>query len=793
MLVSVLLGVALQVTATARAPGPLGPSPAPAPVASDSSVYHARSGGTVVRMASPIETAVAVNGQLDEPVWSKAKLLTGFSLYSPVDQRPAPDSTEVLVWYSRKAIHFGIRAFESHGPVRATLADRDRVSSDDNVEIHLDTFEERRRAFVFIVNPLGVQADGLKNEAGGFVPGSNVSPGQVDVSADFQWQSRGRVTDNGYEVEIRIPFSSLRFPVGDNQRWGLQIVRKVQHSGYEQTWTPVRRGAASFIAQEGWLTGLSDMQHGIDVTLNPEFTSTISGTPDSTGWRYTNNPRAGGNVRAGLGSNIVLFGTVRPDFSQVEADATQIAADPRFALFYPERRPFFVEGLDQYNVPNTLVYTRRIVQPEGALKLNVRQGRTNFALLSALDAVAPAATGSKPLVNIARITRDFHTQSTAGILYSDRASSGNENRVLGADVKALFGGMYYAQAQFAGSQSRTAGTSSYGSLWEAVVDRTGRGWGFHYNVLGISPEFRADNGFVPRVGFVQPNAANRISLFGKPGARLEKYNVFLSATGLWRYDDFFAGKSLLEGRLNANNSVNLRGGWTVSLTPTLATYGFDPSAYSTLATENGTATPDPFVPSKRLNTFALSAGASTPQYRRGAASVNVTSARDVDFNETAPIRRIGYSGSLDLRPTQQIRLNATYASSEWFRRANGTSSFSQRIPRLKIEYQVARPFFVRVVSQYEANRREALVDYRTGLPLLVRQPNGSYATSTMRSSNLLRTDWLLSYRPRPGTVLFVGYGDSRTEPGALQFENLTRASDSFFFKASVLFSPPSLR
>ena len=800
MLVSVLLGVALQVAATARAPGPPGlpPAPAPAPVSADSTVYHARSGGTVVRMPLPIDTVVTVNGQLDEAVWSQAKRLTGFSLYSPVDQRPAPDSTEVLVWYSRKAIYFGIRAFESHGPVRATLADRDRVSADDNVEIHLDTFEERRRAFVFIVNPLGVQADGTKNETGGFVPGSNVSPGQVDVSADFQWQSRGRVTDAGYEVEIRIPFSSLRFPVGDNQRWGLQIVRKVQHSGYEQTWTPVRRGAASFIAQEGWLTGLSDMHHGIDVTLNPELTSTVTGAPccapDNNGWAYTNQPRAGGNVRAGLGSNIVLFGTVRPDFSQVEADATQIAADPRFALFYPERRPFFVEGSDQYNVPNTLVYTRRIVQPEGALKLNVRQGRTNFALLSALDAVTTGVIGaSKPLVNIARITRDFGVQSTAGLLYSDRASAGNENRVLGADVKVLFGRMYYAQAQFAGSQSRTAGTGAYGSLWEAVVDRTGRGWGFHYNLLGISPKFRADNGFVPRVGFVQPNAANRITLFGKQGARLEKYNVFLSATGLWRYEDFFAGRSLLEGRLNANNSVTIRGGWTVSLTPTLATYAFDPAAYSTLATENGTATPDPFVPSTRLTTTALSFGASTPQYRRGAASVTVTTARDVDFNETSPIRRVGYNGSIDLRPTSQIRVNATYASSEWFRRANGFSSFSQRIPRVKVEYQVARPFFVRVVSQYEANRREALVDYRTGLPLLVRQANGSYAPSTLRASNLLRADWLLSYRPRPGTVLFAGYGDSRTEPEALAFNHLTRVSDGFFFKASVLFSPPSLR
>ena len=230
-----------------------------------------------------------------------------------------------------------------------------------------------------------------------------------------------------------------------------------------------------------------------------------------------------------------------------------------------------------------------------------------------------------------------------------------------------------------------------------------------------------------------------------------------------------------------------------TLTPALSTYAFDPAAYGSVGTENGTASPDPFVPASRLTTAALTFGASTPQYRRGAASVGVTTARDVDFDETAPIKRTGYNGSIDLRPTERIRLNATYASSEWFRRASGESSFSTRIPRVKLEYQVMRPLFVRVVSQYEASRREALLDYRTGLPLLRRQSDGTYATSVRRSSNLMRADYLVSYRPRPGTTFFAGYGDSRTESAALAFDQLERVSDGFFFKASLLFSPPSLR
>lgn len=759
----------------------------------DSAVFHARSGETAVPMSAPIDATVDIDGELTEPVWQTARRLTGFSLYTPVDGRPAPDSTDVFVWYSKTAIHFGIRAYEPHGAVRATLADRDRINNDDNIEIHLDTFEERRRAFVFAVNPLGIQADGTKNEAGGFIPGSNVAPGQNDLSADFQWQSRGRVTDFGYQVELRIPFSSLRYPVGGAQRWGIQIIRKVQHSGYEQTWTPVRRGAASFIAQEGWLTGLHDMQHGVDVTLNPELTSTIAGSaccaPANNDWRYASTPRLGGNIRAGLGSNLVIVGTIRPDFSQVEADATQVAADPRFALFYPERRPFFVEGSDQFNVPNTLVYTRRIVQPDAALKLNARQGRTNLALLSAIDAPATPGTTRRPLVDVVRLTRDFGAQSTAGLLYSDRIVSGNTNRVLGADVKAVFGRMYYAQMQLAGSQSKVGSDTRTGALWEAVVDRTGRAWGFHYNLLGIRPDFRADNGFVARTGFVQPNAANRFTLFGKPGARIERYMVFVSTTGLWKYRDFFDGRSLLEGRANMSHTFTLRGGWSVSLSPAIATYAFDPAAFTTLATENGTATPDPFAPGPRLTTTSGALTVTTPQYRRFAASAGVTSAQDVDFNETSRIRRLAFNGSLDLRPNERLRVNGTYASNEWIRRTNGQSSFSTRIPRVKAEYQVARSVFVRLIAQYEANRRESLLDYRTGLPLLVRQSNGSYVTSTRRVSNLLRADWLFSYRPRPGTVLFAGYGNSMTEPAALGFDNLRRVSDGFFFKASLLVNP----
>ena len=756
-----------------------------------SQVYHGRDGHTTLTPPK-IEADVTVDGRLDEAPWQQAAILTGFSLYSPADGRPAPDSTEVRVWYSTNAIYFGIRAFEPHGPVTYTLADRDRITSDDNVEIHLDTFNEHNRAIVFAVNPLGVQADGTKSEGGGFIPGANVAPGQNDLSADFVWQSKGIVIEGGYQVEIRIPFSSLRYRVASSQTWGIQIDRRVQHSGYEETWTPAKRASASFIAQAGQLTNLNGMHHGQIVELNPELTNTVTGSAccgvTSNSWKYNSNPQLGGNVRWALGSNFVLNGTVKPDFSQVEADATQIAADERFALFYAEKRPFFVEGSDQFNVPNTLVYTRTIVRPDAALKLTGKVGGADVAVLSAFDEPQASTNGERPLVDIVRLRQSIGAQSQAGIVYSDRIGGGRENRVMGGDTKVVFGGKYFAQFQAVEGLTREGGVSTSGPMWEAMLDATGRSFGFHYNILGIDPDFRADNGFVPRTGFVQPGFANRFTWYGAPGARLEKFNVFVMTNGLWQYDAFFSAKSLLEDRAQAQIQWTLRGGWSLGFTPRIASYAFDPTTYANLYVGllPSTEPPAPFAPSDRITALTNAFSISTPQFRKFSASAGATIGNDVDFQETSRVRRVDYNASLELRPSSRLRATATYVSSTFTRRIDDQRTAFTKIPRLKIEYQIARPIFVRVVSQYSATLREPLRDPRTGEVLLV-GPIESLAPSARTESNVLRTDWLFSYRPTPGTVFFLGYGGSMNEPDPLAFQQLQRVSDSFFMKLSYAF------
>ncbi|HQX81405.1 MAG TPA: DUF5916 domain-containing protein, partial [Vicinamibacterales bacterium] len=294
-----------------------------------------------------VEETVVIDGRLDEPAWSKAARLTGFSEYRPVDSQRASERTEVLVWYSPEALHFGIIAHDSDpSSVRATQADRDNLDREDSVRIYLDTFNDRRRAFVFGVNPLGAQEDGVQTE-GAFSAGRTFG-GVVDLSPDYQFDSRGQLTPEGYVVEVRIPFKSLRYPSADQVKWGINVLRKTQRTGREDTWTDAKR-VASFLGQTGTMTGLYEMKRGVVTEVQPFVTGATNGTRQADG-RFSRSGvdiEPGVNVRLGF-TNLSLDATVNPDFSQVESDAAQVTVNERFALFFAEKRPFFLEGIELF-------------------------------------------------------------------------------------------------------------------------------------------------------------------------------------------------------------------------------------------------------------------------------------------------------------------------------------------------------------------------------------------------------------------------------------------------------------
>jgi hypothetical protein len=766
------------------------------PVSAQQSVYHGFQRQLVAQVPR-FDDSVTIDGVLDDAVWRHAALLTGFSAYLPIDNRPAQDSTDVYVWYSASHVYFAVRAFESHGAVHATLAARDKIDMDDYVQILLDPFNDRRRAFVFGVNPLGAQADGVRTE--GFSPpqprgqtfGGN-PPAFIDLSPDFVFESKGRVIEGGYEIEVAIPLKSIRFQGANEQEWALQVQRYVQHSGYQQTWTPARRGAASFLVQSGTLTGLRDLRRDQVVELNPELTGSLNGSPGTDGWSYESEPNAGGNLRWRIVPNLTLNATVRPDFSQVEADAAQVPGDTRFALFFPERRPFFIDGIEQFDAPNNLVYTRRILQPDFATKLTGRFGRTSVAYMGALDDVAASASGDDhPLFNILRLRRDIFRASTMGLTFTDRTERDGFSRVGVADTRIVFGGAYTFNASLGGSAARdpAGGDTRSAPLFDIGVNRTGLRYGFRYVVTGIGPDFEAASGFVPRADYVSGGAYNRFSWYGKPGDFIESYLVRQGFEGLWLFDRFWDGASVQETKIQAENVFNIRGGWVLSVTPVREAFLFDTRRYEGYRLlrprSAGVVDTVPFTPSPRTPTAVVLLRLNTPQYERWTGRFTGFIGKDIEFFETSTARRVDLTGEVDLRPTDQMRVTASYLYSHYARSRDGSTLSRANVPRVRLEYQLTRALFLRFVGQYDSRARDALRDPATEAAIAI-WDGTTYVRADAQTLRDFRVDWLFSFVPSPGTVVFAGYGSSLTEPEAFRFRELERVRDGFFVKLSYL-------
>src|SRR5438874_2692804 len=740
----------------------------------------------VPRIEAP---SVHIDGVLDEATWQQAVLLNGFTQYRPVDSRPAEDSTDVLAFYGPDAIYFGIRAYEAHGSVvRATLADRDNIDADDKIQILLDTFNDRRRALLFAVNPLGVQQDGVRSEGlAGAAGGQNAGfrfDGVVDLNPDYVYESKGRVTPWGYEVEVRIPFKSLRYQSGATQDWGIQIIRATQHTGYEDTWAPVVRANASFLIQSGTFKSLTGLRRGLVMDVTPEFTSRLDGAPESsTSYGYQNiDPELGVNVRWGVTQNLSAAGTVNPDFSQVEADVGQVTVNQRFALFFPEKRPFFLEGLEQFDTPNARIYTRQIASTIAGAKLTGKVGGTAVAYIGAVDDNG-AVPRFYPIVNLLRLRRDLGASSTLGLVYTDRIVESSWNRVLGADARVIWKKIWFSDAQFVNSWTQPGGTTvRSGQLWDVTLyDRTGYSYGNHAELVGVSPDFEAQSGFVNRRNIVQGRLANRFTWYGKPGARLENATTFILLQPTWRYHDFFKLGSTLEGNINEQWLFTLRGGWGVNANYQNAHQRFDPLAYAPYQVDSA-GTRIPFVvPHGRYNLWGGNIGVSTPN-RALTLSANIGAGMGVIFAEATESRGLNAFIGITWKPTTAVRVDGQWIHQRLTRAADGSWFSTANIPRLRLEYQLTRDIFFRYVGQYTAQQIDALRDPRTGDALVINGQPQPRATDTR-----FRNDLLFSYRPIPGTVLFFGYGSSLTEPEPFSFGRLTRTSDGFFLKASYLF------
>lgn len=513
---------------------------------------------------------IVIDGNADEAAWQGALVQEiGYEI-QPGDNIPAPVKTTVRIGYTRDALYL---AFDAQDPdpkaLRVHLRDRDTAFNDDWVGVFLDTFNDNRRGYEFIVNPLGVQSD-LINDA---------TTGNEDPSWDGLWSSAGRITADGYQVEIRIPFSTLRFRDGGGTlRWGIAQFRNYPRDKRHQLSSRrVPRESNCFLCEWGKYEGMAGVQQGRNLEVVPTLAINSTQTRDAAGspWNGRDTTIAPGvDVSWAPSPDLTVNATLNPDFSQVETDQLQLNFNDSFALFYQEKRPFFLEGADYFTSQFDVLYTRQIADPDFGLRITGRTASGAYGAFVARDAttllLVPGVLGSgfaqldqKANVAVGRYRHDFGTDFSLGVIGTFRRGDDYANNLAGVDARWRHGGHTFS-AQFLHSQSEYPANivaeymgelgndaTPSGNAWRAGYAFNNRNWNFDVWHEAIDPGFRADLGFIGQVGYDKSLLGGGYSWY-RDGKSFNRINVNADFDITHRFDG-----QLLERELEAQ--INTQG------------------------------------------------------------------------------------------------------------------------------------------------------------------------------------------------------------------------------------------
>jgi hypothetical protein len=823
-----------------------GAAATPSPLAEKVSAGMARSEGRSAAIVLPPEKAQPVkitrfekspviNGLLDDEAWQHATLLKDFYQIQPGDNIAPSKPTEVLLGYDDKFLYVAFRAYDEADRVRANVAKRDQIFDDDYVGIYLDTYNDQRKAYELFFNPLGIQADGILTEGRG-----------EDFSVDVVMQSKGVLTDKGYNVEIAIPFKSLRYEAGKSRMWGVHFLRVIKRfNGEQSSWMPISRDNSGFLNQSGHITGLEGLSSERTLEIIPSLTLSQTGRRVSALTSETRllNPGAldpgrivneslkvdpGLTVKFGITPTITLDFALNPDFAQVEADQTVVTANQRFPIFFEEKRPFFLEGIDVFQTALNPVHTRTIVDPDYAVKLSGKRGRNTFGILLASDNAPGNYTEDErttirenlerftndpvntrfdsrirlvdrnATIGVLRLKRDIGKENSLGFLATTYNFVDRHNHLGGFDGRFRLDPQTTFGFQVLGTNSRRfffdpdLGRNVYrtgnglGYFWN--YDHVGRHFSYNFRGSGRTQDYRADVGFTQRTNTNREDAIFRYASEPKPKARLISWQLF-NKTGL-NFD--------WQGRMqNSDNEsqfkINLRRETSLS-------FGFftgyervfeeefglrrsatQPGEFAGDA-ERSTYKKDFFIygqttPTKKFTVFysldyylgALDFDfGSPPNYPR----VSPTALRFGQGSQLDPGPGKELIGTLDVtyQPTEALRLSLTYTKDRLVRYDTGRVAFDQNIAALRATYQFTRFTFLR-----------ARLDYNTLSP----DAQGEFLPN-------IRGQFLLGWTPSPGTAFYVGYNDDINRNGRNPFTGefepgFRRNGRTFFIKASYLF------
>ncbi|HEX7180293.1 MAG TPA: DUF5916 domain-containing protein [Thermoanaerobaculia bacterium] len=712
---------------------------------------------------------ISVDGVLDELAWQSAAKLELRYETRPAENAPPPVRTESFFTYDSD--HFYV-AFRAHDPnpseIRAHLSDRDTAFSDDFVGIVLDTFNDERRGFEFFVNPLGVQMDLFQDDVGG----------NEDASWDAIWNSAGKINGSGYEVEIAIPWSSLRFPRTEGgQTWGFDALRFYPRSQRHRISShPLDRNITCYLCQASKMTGFSGVTPGRNMEITPTVTSNrTDAREDDT----LDRPLREGEVETepgltakwGITPNLTLNAAFNPDFSQVEADAAQLDVNTQFALFFEEKRPFFLEGADFFRTPLNVVFTRNVADPDWGVKLTGKQGKSAVGLFVAQDGrtnlLLPGSNASEvasfPMETtdaVLRYRRDLGSSSAVGVLFTGREGEGYFNRLAGLDGLYRINDSNHVRAQLLRSQTEypvgradndgdgeddfdlPAGTLEDDALWLSY-DHISRDWNGYARYEDVGRDFRADMGFLPQVDYNFLLAGLRRNWYGKRWHRM-------SFGGDWDRREDQSGQ-LLEEEVEV--SADFQGPLQSFL---LVGAGQRERFF------NGVTFDETFAHAFGEADFTGSLYGSLSLY--AGDEIDFVNTQAGELIEIEPAVR------LDLGRHLRMRLSHTFQQLD----VEGGNLFTANLTQLTNVYQLNVRTFVRAILQYTS------VERTPGLYIALDPED------VAPESERLFTQLLFSYKLNPQTVFFLGYSDISL---ANQRLDLTRANRTFFLKIGYAWLP----
>ena len=690
-------------------------------------------------------TPPVVDGSLDDAVWRTVTPITEFVQRNPVEGAPPTEATEVYFAYDSRFIYVAFYAHYSDAAlIRANRVDRDRILQDDTMSVYLDTFHDQQSAVVFSVNGYGVQGDSMMAGAGGGGGGGNLG----DASWDALFVSAGRLVDDGWIAELAIPFKSLRYPSrGENEphRWGLQITRSIQSKDEELVWSPVSRGIPGFLTQMGLFDGMTNLSTSHNFEILPTFTALHLGTLDETG-RFGGDivPEGGINAKYGITPNLTLDVTYNPDFSQVESDRPQIEVNQRFPLFFPELRPFFLEGDDAFATrgPVNLVHTRTIVDPRYGAKLTGKAGKMVVGAMVANDEAPgkrddPTDPGFEKNAQffIARARWDLYSESYIGVLATDREFLDAFSRVGGVDGWFRIGQTKIFDFRYMSSSTRAEDdVRSSGVMFNTRFAHTGRNLSYSVYYDHVEPGFKTESGFVRRVDTRQTRS--NVGYRWWPEGKIINWGPRVNAARTYDFDGVLQDQNL-------NAGVNIQFARNINLN---AGVDRDLERYKEIDFRKSSISFDGNVNTSR----AFSIGGAFSWGDR------------IRFGDDPFLGRGGEGRlSVTLRPTPRLQ-----------------SDLSLNTSRLRDPGTLADVFDVKIFR--------TLTTYQFTGRLLVRSINEINTFTKKLGVNLL-----LTYRVNSGTVFYVGY-DDHWERGDLIDEALyparyTRTKRALFTKIQYLF------